>query len=194
MTEMPVLVQNLTIEEFVRLYDTEGPFELIDGERIPVMPTVLDHSVALRAIFRALDHHTVKLNLGEVFSETPFVLVDSPNWVKGSRVPDVMVVLIERLTIYKVDVPDWRSKPLVLVPDLVVEVVSPTDSYSVLNDKVIRYLLDGVRLVWVVDPQTKTVSIHEPGSKQITVLDVTDTLTGGKVIPGFEIQVATIFA
>jgi Uma2 family endonuclease len=127
--------------------------------------------------------------------EIPFILPDtySPEWVKGSRVPDVMYFRAEKLAAYKADTKGYRRLPLMAVPDLVVEVVSSTDNYTDVNKKVTRYLSDGVKIVWVVGPQTKTLSVRLLGSKQQTNLSVDDKLTGGDVIPGFEISVASIF-
>jgi Uma2 family endonuclease len=105
----------------------------------------------------------------------------------------------ERLEAYKAATPDWKLRPYVLVPDLVVEVVSPTDNLTELDDKVDVYLADGVNLVWVIDPQREKVSVYtlvaeRPHTKQHTTLKPGDTLSGGDLMPGFEIAVATIFA
>lgn len=188
----------MPMEEFIRLYDTEGPFELIDGERIPKMPNVVGHNQASRSLFRPLDRHTQEKQLGEAFYETPFVLSHTSNWVTGSRIPDVSYFSGDRLNAYKDSNPDWKDKPFTLVPDLVAEVVSPNDNLSELDEKVDRYLLDGVQAVWVIDPQRKKVFIHvltsrDPFTKQTTSLKSGDTLSGGEIIPGFEMSVAKIF-
>lgn len=198
MLEPAVTKIGMPLDEFIRLYDTEGPFELIDGERIPVMPTVAGHNKAIKRLFLALERHAEARNLGEAFTEVPFVLADQPNWVKGSRLPDVMYFSAERLSAYIAATPDWELKPYILVPDLVVEVVSPSDNLLEVDEKVDRYLLDGVRAVWVVDPQRKKVLIHmlksrSPFTKEITTLQIGDLLTGGDIIPDFEIPVAKIF-
>lgn len=198
MLEPAVTKIGMPMEEFIRLYDTEGPFELIDGERIPVMPTPAGHSKVTKRLFLALELLAQAQNLGEAFTETTFALTDEPNWVEGSRVPDVMFFTAERLSAYIAATPDWELKPYTLVPDLVVEIVSPNDNLRELDEKVDRYLLDGVRAVWVVDPQRKKVLIHtlnsrSPFTKQITTLQIGDTLTGGDIIPGFEMPVAKIF-
>jgi Uma2 family endonuclease len=188
----------MPMEEFIRLYDTEGPFELIDGERIPKMPNVAGHDESSRATFVALHLFTKERQLGEVMMESPFVLSYTSNWVTSSRIPDVMYFTQDRVTAYKRANPDNKLKPCILVPDLVVEVVSPSDNFIELDEKVDRYLLDGVQAVWVVDPQRKKVFLHTltsrgPFTKQVTALESNDTLTGGEIIPGFEIAVATIF-
>jgi Uma2 family endonuclease len=193
-TNAPVTVVRMTLDEFIRLYDQEGPFEIIDGDKVPVLPTVARHNVTTRTLFRALDRFAEANQVGEVFSEGPFVLLDKPNWVKGSRVPDIMFFAAERLAEYQAQDPDWGDKPFVLVPDLVVEVVSPGDSYSDVDEKVDGYLRDGVKMVWVVDPQRRKIKVRLAGSMQETTLVEDDTLGGGNILPGFQMQVRDIFS
>ncbi len=80
----------MTLTEYIRLYEQEGAFELVDGERIPLMPTVALHGWLFRALFRLLDAFCTEHDLGEVITEMPYVMVDSSDWVKGSLVPDLM--------------------------------------------------------------------------------------------------------
>ena len=184
-------LEQLTIEEYVRLYDRDGPFEIIDGERRPLMPPVVIHGVILRALFRLLDAFCISNHLGEVITEMPFVLTYDSDWVKGSRVPDLMFIAAGRWKEYIAATSDWRHKPYILVPDLVVEVVSPNDLYTEIQDKVDRYLADGVRLIWVVDPQRSRVSVYE-GERFVT-LGEDDILTGSTIIPGFSVELAAFF-
>jgi Uma2 family endonuclease len=131
--------------------------------------------------------------LGQVFIEVPFVMTSEADWVTGSRVPDVMFVGAERIAQLEAHDPHWKTKPLMLVPDLVAEIVSPTDRASGVSKKVARYLQDGVRVVWLIDPEIQSLTIHTLGSNQITQLGSSDTLTGGEVIPGFEMVVGKLF-
>ncbi|MCC7449169.1 MAG: Uma2 family endonuclease [Anaerolineae bacterium] len=186
---------HLTLDEFMRLYDEEGPFELINGERIAVSPTKLGHSYTANWLTDQLNRFAVPHRLGRAFNETPFILVppDDPNWVKGSFVPDVMFVRADRLIAYRQANPDWKEQPMALVPDLVVEIISPTDRYADVDDKVAQYLKEGVNLIWVLNPRRRTVTIHEAGSNQQTTLTDDQMLTGGQLIPGFEVKVAAMF-
>jgi Uma2 family endonuclease len=182
----------MPMDEFIRLYD-EAPFELIDGERRAIVPTVAEHGETLKQLYAALlnyerIHHTIA-----VYSELPFVLVDTPDWVKGARVPDVMVYRAERMNHYKALLPDWKKKPFVLVPDLCVEVISPTDMYVDVDEKVDGYLADGVRVVWVVNPRKFTVSIYTPDGDQITRLTSSAVLSDPEILPNFTLAVRDIF-
>jgi Uma2 family endonuclease len=129
--------------------------------------------------------------IGIVYFDLPFVLTDVPNWVKGSRVPDVMYFRAERFAEYTAKAPDWEDKPFVLIPDLVVEVISTNDSYSEVDEKVDRYLEDGVKMVCVVDPRRKVITVR--GANSYAKLTVNDLFTGGDVIPGFELAVKAVF-
>src|SRR5579859_2890262 len=122
-------VDHLTLDEWTRLSD-QGPIDFINGEVIHLSPSVLGPNVIIRALFRALDAFSMLHDLGEAFTEAPYVMTRESNWVKGSLVPDVMYFQKDRLATYKVNTPDWRSKPLILVPDLAAEVISPTDLYK----------------------------------------------------------------
>lgn len=79
-----------------------------------------------------------------------------------------------------------------IVPDLVVEVVSPNDLYEEVEAKVGEYLQVGVKLVWVVNPHTKAIRIHRANG---TVHDVglKDELSGEDVVPGFRCAVQDVF-
>lgn len=187
---MAILTPALTLDEFIARYERQ-PFELLEEEIVPVSPPVAGPNVITRRVFRALLPFE-DAGVGEVFTEAPFVLSDVPNWVRGSRVPDVMFYRSARLSAYRETTPDWADKPYVLVPDLVVEVLSPTDSYSDIVSKVERCIRDGVPLVWVVDPKPRTVVVHALGSAAQT-LTAEDMLNGGAVLPGFELRVAGLF-
>jgi Uma2 family endonuclease len=77
-------------------------------------------------------------------------------------------------------------------PDLAVEVLSPDDRAVAVNRKVRDYLRAGVRMVWVIDPEIRTVLIHREGAAVTGVGDA-ETLSGGDVLPGFSCKVADLF-
>jgi Uma2 family endonuclease len=187
-------IQGLTLTEFLRLYDEEGPFELINGERVPIMAKVAGPGDVASTLMIVLGSYVRTNNLGKVYSETSFVLIDASDWVRGSRQPDVMFFSAERLSAYIAQNTDWKDKPFILVPDLAVEVVSPNDLYRDVQDKVDNYLRDGVKLVWVIDPPRGSVTVHRAGIKDLAVLSGDDPLEGGDVIPGFSVSVASLFA
>ncbi len=97
---------------------------------------------------------------------------------------------MERIKKYKADDLKWADKPFLIVPDSVVEVISQNDRYVDVDAKVELYLEDGVEIIWVVDPKQKTVTVR--GRDLYKKLKGGDVLTGGDVIPGFELAVQAI--
>lgn len=184
----------MPLEEFIRL-GNEQPFELINGERRRKLPNVVGHSRGIRALFRRLDAHSLSNHLGEVYTETTFIIPDAydSNWVEGSRMPDVMFYRADRVAAYTAATPDWRGRPYALVTDFVAEVVSPTDVYSEVDEKVDLYLADGVRLVWVLDPQRRKAIVYAPDLEQPLHLASDDVLDAGDVILGFRVGLKELF-
>lgn len=185
----------MPLDEFIQLYDSEGAFEIINGERIRKMPSVAGHNEVLDTLYMALKQHVEPNNLGLVRMEATFILPDKydSNWVEGSRTPDLMFIYVDRLTAYRGAHPDWRQKPYLIVPDFVVEIVSPNDSFSKIDEKVDAYLLDGVRLIWVIDPQRRKAIVYTPDAEQPLHLRGDAVLDGEDVIPGFQVVLSKLF-
>ena len=80
-----------------------------------------------------------------------------------------------------------------VVPDLVVEIVSPSDSRRWARDRAQMWLDHGAPLVWIVHPDTRTIDVYHPGAAAAT-LHENDSLDGREVLPGFTCSVRTIFA
>ena len=78
-------------------------------------------------------------------------------------------------------------------PDLAVEVLSPDDPQEDVRERVAEWLEAGALAVWVVDPRAHSVTVHESRAEPL-VLGEANTLRGGRVLPGFELGVAEIFA
>jgi Uma2 family endonuclease len=184
-------IKQISLAEYIELYEREGAFEIINGERRPIMPPVAIHVWLIRALFRILDERCRQGDLGELLQEMPYVLTYDSNWVKGSRVPDLMFFAKARWQDYMKNTPDWASKPAILVPDLVVEVVSANDRFSEINEKVRVYEDDKVGLIWIIDPAKKTVDVYEDGKR--TALSEKDTLTGGKILPELRVNLKEFF-
>jgi Uma2 family endonuclease len=184
----------MPLDEFIELSNAQ-PFELINGERIPKLPTVYGHTEVAQALFLALHLYAAPEQLGEAVIEGTFILPDTDDstWVTGSRIPDVMFFVGDRLAKYKAENPDYRKLPLPLVPDLAIEVVSPNDKVVELDEKIDLYLSDGVRLIWVFNPQSRKVTVHAPDLENPIVLKAGDTLDGGDVLPGFTLDVKKLF-
>ena len=126
-------------------------------------------------------------NLGRAITEALFHL---PAPINRDRRPDVALVSYER----------WaKDRPLPatanawdVVPNLAIEVVSPTDSVEELEQKIAEYFRAGVQLVWVVHPTRSKVHVYQSPT-QITVLSKNDVLDAGTVVPGFKLALAELF-
>jgi Uma2 family endonuclease len=117
-----------------------------------------------------------------VTAETGFVLFDEPPTV---RAPDVAFVVQNRLAFD----PD-RFAPL--APDLAVEIVSPSNTLSEIHAKVTDYLEFGTRLVWVVEPRTRSVTIYR-SREEIRLLAGDEEIDGEDVLPGFRTSLPEFF-
>jgi len=143
-------------------------------------------------IYKALSRVVDLQNLGEVMFEVSFAFMKSPQWVRKSLVPDVAFVRADKLAAYRAENPDWKTLLYTLIPDIVVEVTSPTDRKSDVRRKVTRYLEEGIALVWVIDYLNDIVEVFTAqGGHE---LRKSDTLTAGEIIPGFELTLEMLFA
>lgn len=184
----------MSLEEFIEL-GNQQPFELINGERKPKLPNVAGHNEVAQALFLALHLYAAPEALGVAVIEGTFILPDTydSNWVTGSRIPDVMFYAGNRLAQYREQNPDYRERPYAIVPDLVIEVVSPNDKVSDLDEKIDAYLQDGVRLIWVFDPQRRKVTVHDPDQENPIIFRGDAILDGGDVLPNFRLSLSQIF-
>lgn len=123
-----------------------------------------------------------KYKLGFVFdSSTCFKLPNGAN-----RSPDVAWVSRER---WDALTPEQREKFPPLAPDFVLELLSPTDSLSIIQAKMQEYIDNGVRLGWLINRKTRTVEIYRP-DQPVQVLQNPTTLAGEDVLPEFVLEMA----
>lgn len=174
----------LTLDEFVRLPDDETRKELVRGRVVREPPAGFEHGGLAAHIAYRLREFVVREDLGMVVgAETGFILFEDPPTV---RAPDAAFVARERL-------PDDRTGFARLAPDLVVEVVSPSNTMPEIHDKVRDFLDAGTRIVWVIEPRRRTVMVYR-SRDDIRLLTDEDTLDGGDVLVGFRLRIAELFA
>jgi len=175
----------MTVEEFLTHPVPDGKAELVRGELRVTTPAGGPHAVAESNLILLLWTYVRQHALGRVFPDsTGYELVRLPRTV---RVPDVSFVRAGRL-------PEEGVGPglLQMAPDLAVEVLSPSETASELEEKLGDYALAGTPLVWVVDPVLRTVMVVAADAP-VRWLRAGDTLDGGAVIPGFSCAVADLF-
>jgi Uma2 family endonuclease len=158
-------------------------YELHDG-RLVVMAPPGDIHAKRQARFAAyLFMHGEQPGHGEVRAEVGVLLRRNPDHLLG---PDAAFLT-------KAQLPPRLSPEgyLLTVPQLVVEVRSKNDSQPEIDEKVKDYLKAGVALVWIADPDARTVTAHRGGQPPV-VFAATDTLTAAPVIPTFAVPVADL--
>jgi Uma2 family endonuclease len=193
-TELPVLIDvknislRLTHEQFETLCknNPEKAFELTQDGELEIMPPVGGDSgkkeLSLGAQLYLWNEQT---GLGEAFSSsTAFIL---PNGAERS--PDAAWVERSRWAALN---PEQRQKFPALAPDFVIELRSESDRLTKLQQKMMEYQSNGVRLGWLINPQQQQVEIYRPG-RDIEVLENLITLNGEDVLPGFLLDLRSIF-
>ncbi len=175
----------MTADELWQLPDDSHKYELVAGELIQMPPSGFLHGTVATNFVRLLSEHAIKHDLGVVCSaETGFKLRPNPDTV---RAPDAAFVTKARILTEGRPERFWPG-----APDLAVEVVSPTDRFDDVLEKVQEYLVAGTRLVWVALPRTKTVMACR-STGEVKILREDDELRGEEVLPGFVCQVQEIF-
>ena len=178
-------VHLVTVEELEAMPEDAGRFELIDGVLVPMAPTSRPHARAVMRIGQLLLNFLDDHPLGEVQGGEPgMILRRRPDTVLA---PDVCFIAKERLD----DVPQPGFQQL--VPDLVVEVLSPRDRAGAVAAKTQRWLAARARLVWNIDPKAAELVAFVPGEEP-RVYHENDIVPGEPVLPGFSARVADLLA
>jgi Uma2 family endonuclease len=182
---MTVHTRPLTAEDLWEMPHHGGRCELVRGELRDMSPAGGEHGHVAVSIAALLRNHVKPRNLGFVLAaETGFVVGRNPDSVLA---PDVSFVRCGRLPPGKI-----TRKFVPLVPDLAVEVLSPWDKPGEVKEKIKDWLDAAVGMLWVVDPDNETITVHRPG-KPARTLRAADTLEGADVVPGFRCAVAEVF-
>ena len=175
----------LTADELLRLSTTGGRYELVEGELFEMPPAGGVHGYAAMRIGSLLDSYVSENQLGYVFAaEAGFILRRNPDTV---RAPDASFVSKDRL-----GMGDLPSGYVDVVPDLAVEVVSPSDRQGEVLDKVEEWLRAGTKLVWVIYPATRSATVHQSLGEHYDLTEA-DTLDGAQVVPGFTCNIKELW-
>ena len=174
----------ITGEDLARLGDI-GRSELIDGRIVRMSPTNYRHGRVELRIGAALEVFVSPRGFGAVLTgEVGIYTRRDPDRVRGADV------------LYLTHATYARRSPrlafLDVAPELVAEVLSPEDRAVAVTQKLREYFALGVRLVWIADPEARTVMVHR-SLTDLRELREGDLLTGEDVLPGFEVPVAALF-
>ncbi len=178
----------LTAEEFFDLPDPPdgSRTELVRGEVVTMCRPGVEHGEVQINIAFAIKLFLKSNLIGRVATDVGTITDRKPDTVRG---PDVVYYSKERLPLDK-RVTGYHDQP----PDLCVEVVSPSNTKRELRAKTKEYFFNGVRTVWVIDPEDRSVTIllaADPDEGR--TLYENATLDGGDVLPGFSCKVAELF-
>lgn len=176
----------LTIEEFARLPDRDASrLELVRGRVVREPPAGFGHSVSGADLVSRLAAYVRKYGLGKITgADGGFILFEDPPTV---RAPDVGFVARERI-------PAGGSPRGYFpgAPDFAVEIVSPSNTAREIAEKIGDYLDAGARLVWVIEPRSRSIIVHRPGREPRTYWEG-EEVDGGDVVPGFLVAVGEVF-
>ena len=176
----------ITAAEFEAMLERAGEqgrlIELIDGEVIEKVVTELHGIIVLLLGYHLLKYREDKPDI-RVSTEVHHRAPDGdPNVYQ----PDIAVTLLTNA----LPVQDRGAVPR--MPDLAIEVWSPTNSLVSLRKKAEYYLAHGTQMVWIVNPKKRLIDVYRAGA-DVEILTDTDTLDGGDLLPGFSLSVAALF-
>ncbi len=173
----------LTAEDLLSIHEEGYQHELVRGELRRMSAGVQLHGLVAARVSRHLANFVEDRGLGVLFAATGFVLERNPDTVLA---PDIAFLRQDRVPTEFA--PGFFPGP----PDLAVEVTQPGDSWGEVQEKSLSWIEHGTRLVWVVDPKARCVTVYR-GARGAAVLSPGDTLDGGDVVPGFVLPVAKLF-
>jgi Uma2 family endonuclease len=182
MTASPAPPKLYTPDDLLTMEDG-GHFELVDGELKERQVSTDSSTVAANFAFE-LTALNRTAGLGRIFDSELGIRIfpEDPN---RTRRADISFLARDR-------VPPADTPFLFVAPDLVVEVVSPSDHMADVRAKVEEWLAAGVKLVWVALPESKEVFVYRRGARP-AILTAGDELVGDDVVPGFSCPVARLF-
>lgn len=175
----------ISADDLRRARDTGG-VEFVNGQLVEKPVSKESSRIAARILF-LLQQHVEKAGGAEVYG-ADLGYQCFPEEPARYRKPDVSVVRLARLAGLE---PDPGLMPI--PADLTVEVLSPQDSAYDVAKKIEEYLANGFPLVWIVQPNTKTVTIHRADGS-VTKLHENDDITGESALPDLRRKVAEFFA
>ncbi|MCK6580862.1 MAG: Uma2 family endonuclease [Anaerolineae bacterium] len=169
-------------EEALRQPENAGRhLQLVRGEIVEDMPIPI-HGLIIHTLNALLYIFLREHPIGWVLNEVRCKLLEDPF---NSRIPDLAFVSRQHGEF------DWRA-PLPFIPDLVIEVQSPGDTYAAMRERAAYFLAHGAGLVWLIFPDKQQIEVY-PADDIAEVLGVEGELAGRDALPGFAASVRTLF-
>lgn len=176
----------MTAEDLWELPECPGiRYELTQGVLVEMPGAGGVHAELAVRLFLLLHTFVSSRSLGRVFPDAlAYILRRDPDVV---RIPDESFIAQSRVP--ETGMPEGFVP---FAPDLAVEILSPNDRATAVHDKVHEYLECGTRLVWVVWPRRRSVTVYLPEAAAREI-ESDEELDGGDVLPGFRVTVAELF-
>ena len=174
----------MTVEEFVA-HPNVRDYELIDGNLVERKSVGARNSYIAGRILSAISVFAEQHALGWTLDADAIYRCFGP--ANTGRRCDVSFIRFGRLAGERIPDADIQ-----MAPDLAVEIVSPNDLAYEVNDKVAMYLNAGVKLVWIVYPETRTIEVVRPDGSATRIRHDQD-ISGEEILPGFKATVARFF-
>jgi Uma2 family endonuclease len=183
MVRAQAIERTYTLEEYERLEEPdEYRSELVRGMLVREPPPGLPHGRTQTLLARHLDHFVEEHGLGIVATEVGVVIDERGPTVLA---PDVVFVSRGRLPA------PLPAGFLRMAPDLAVEIVSPRNTVSEVQEKVLMYLDAGTRMVWIVDPRSRTATVYR-SRHDVEIVAEGEVLEGGDILPGLRLPLSGI--
>ena len=184
---------SMTVDQLLALPQDEWMYELVEGRLVRMPASGGEASAIAMRLGIALGIFVLPRGLGTITgADGTFDLTQPGETDETALVPDVAFVRADRVPVRTS--PEY-AKAWRLAPDLVAEVVSPSQYHPEMAAKALRYLAVGVRLLWVIWPKTQRVDVWRPGTGQpVASLTMGNHLDGLDVLPGFRFPLAELFA
>ncbi len=183
---MSVILQKkvITVEEF-ETYPDDCRYDLIEGGLVDMPPMAgFEHGKNTDRFTRRAGVYAEDNDLGEGFAaETRFIIERNPDTAIG---PDWAFISKDRLP--ETDPSGYAA----IVPDLVLEVRSPSDTKTEAEAKMQRWIRAGVRLGWELDMRNRVLTVYRP-DKEPRTIDIDGVIDGEEVLPGFTFPMRRLF-
>jgi Uma2 family endonuclease len=182
---MTLQTQRLTYEDYLKSPEIKQRYEIVDGKMIMAPSPTREHQTILRQLFRVLDKFVTERQVGEVlFAPLDVVIQRDP---LRTRQPDLLFVSKERSEILT---------PIIEgAPDLVAEILSPSNRRADLEAKLGDYARLGVRECWILSPQADTVEVLEQSQnswRRLGIYGLGDQVQS-RVLEGLAAPVSELF-
>ncbi len=182
---MSVSKTKFSLQEFLSMPESDDRTELVNGEIVVKVSPKYKHSTSQLRLLLVLNQWCESFSCGRVRPEWAVVLKrKGVDWVP---VPDLTYVSYDRLSA------DWEEdEPSPVLPELVIEIISPGQSFGEMTSKATDYLLAGVDRVWIVDNQAQSVTVFG-NSEFPQTFWINDTISDD-LLPELAIALLDIFA